>query len=222
MKISVKDLWVLPIIFICFSFGCSDQKISEKNKKIIEVRSVDQSAVKSQDTFTPFFVYKDKGFRQNHYVPSGFMPNGKCINFNDAWGKGCKSGNTCIKTVYDVRCSREDQRWAGVYWLNPPNNWGKRKGGFNLVGAKKLTFWAKGQHGGEQIQEFTIGGITGDYPDSDTAVIGPVILTDQWREYSIDLRGKDLSYISGGFAWTTSEEVNPGNCTFYLDDVKFE
>jgi hypothetical protein len=172
--------------------------------------------------FKPFYIYVNKGSRQNHYVPSGFMPNGRCISFADMWRQDCHEGETCIKVIYDVECSRKDQKWAGVYWLSPANNWGSRKGGFNLTGATKLTFWAKGENGGEQIQEFTVGGITGDYPDTDTAVIGPVILGSQWRQYTIDLRGKDLTYISGGFAWTTSEDVNPEDCTFYLDDIRFE
>ena len=174
------------------------------------------------NTFQPFHVFSTKGSRQNHYVPSGFMPNGNCITFTDTWQKDCQTGRTCIKIVYDVKCSRSDQKWAGIYWLNPANNWGTRKGGFNLTGAKKLTFWARGEKGGEQVQEFTVGGVSGDYPDSDTAVIGPVILGKQWRQYSIDLRGKDLSYISGGFAWTSSEDVNPESCTFYLDNIRFE
>lgn len=173
-------------------------------------------------TFKPFPVYSDKGARDNHYVPSGFMPNGKCLRFDDSWKDDCYDGITCLQIVYDVECSREDQRWAGIYWLNPPNNWGHRKGGFNLSGAKRLTFWARGERGGEQIQEFTMGGIAGDYPDSDIATIGPVILTDQWRKYTMDLRGKDLSYISGGFAWSTNEEVNPEGCVFYLDNIQFE
>jgi hypothetical protein len=172
--------------------------------------------------FKPFAVFTNKGSRDNHFVPSGFMPDGQCVEFSDTWQENCHSEKTCIKVVYDIPCSREGQKWAGVYWLNPANNWGTRKGGYNLTGAAKLTFWARGEKGGEQIQEFTVGGIAGDYPDSDTAVIGPVILGSEWREYTIDLRGKDLSYISGGFSWTSSEEVNPEDCTFYLDDIKFE
>ena len=85
-----------------------------------------------------------------------------------------------------------------------------------------MTFWAKGEKGGEQIQEFTIGGIEQDYPDSDKIVMGPVILTDQWKKYTIDLRGRDLSYISGGFAWTSEAMVNSQECKFYLDEIKFE
>ena len=41
-------------------------------------------------------------------------------------------------------------------------------------------------------------------------------------KYVVDLRGKDLSYISGGFAWSTSEDVNGDSCIFYLDDIRFE
>ena len=173
-------------------------------------------------SFQPFYIFSDKDSRQNHYVPSGFMPNGKCLALEEGWSKDCQSGESCIRIQYDLECSRRDERWAGIYWLNPANNWGTRKGGFNLTGAQKLTFWAKGERGGEQIQEFTVGGIAGNYPDSDIAVLGVVRLVPEWRQYTIDLRGKDLSYISGGFAWTTSENVNDDSCVFYLDEIRFE
>jgi len=175
-----------------------------------------------EKTFKPFIVYKDKGSRENHYIPSGFMPNGKCVKIDESWQGGCQEGSTCIKNVYDVVCSNADQKWAGVFWLNPANNWGKQKGGFNLEGAKELTFWAKGEKGGERLQEVKVGGVGGDYPDSDMAIIGPIILSPEWRKYSIDLRGKDLSYISGGFSWSTNSDVNKESCVFYLDNIQYE
>jgi len=175
-----------------------------------------------ESSFEPFWIYKDVGSRENHFVPSGFMPNGKCLSMNDRWQESCYRGKTCIKIVYDTECSKEDQKWGGIYWLNPANNWGDRKGGFDLTGSRKLTFWAKGENGGERIEEFKIGGIDGDYPDSDMAIIGPVILSKDWRQYTIDLRGKDLSYISGGFSWATNVEINQDGCTFYLDDIAYE
>ncbi len=226
----MKIFGIIFMLFLSATLGCEkapsvDQSGSkEGEKKNIQISKKDNQSdgVGEVRSFQPFYIYSDKGSRDNHYVPSGFMPNGKCIAFNDAWMENCYEGKSCMKTTYDVECSRKDQKWAGVYWLNPANNWGKRKGGYNLTGAKKLTFWAKGHRGGEQIQELTVGGISGDYPDSDISVIGPIILSAEWREYTIDLRGKDLSYISGGFAWTTSEEVNPETCTFYIDEIKFE
>ena len=223
---------LLGAVCVFMIVGCTqskDAQSSTETAKEAEVRGAQSPAdpagssqTAPENDFKPFSLYDDKGSRGNHFVPSGFMPNGKCVSFNDAWQEGCYDGETCVKIVYDVECSRADQKWAGVYWLNPPNNWGSRDGGFDLTGATKLTFWAKGEQGGEQIEEFKVGGIGGDYPDSDTAVIGPVILSSEWRKYSIDLRGKDLSYISGGFSWATNVDVNPRSCTFYLDRIRFE
>jgi len=65
-------------------------------------------------------------------------------------------------------------------------------------------------------------GVSREYPDSQIhATIGPVILPE-WRKYTIDLRGKDLSYISGGFAWAANVDSNPDSCTFFLDDIHFD
>ena len=52
--------------------------------------------------------------------------------------------------------------------------------------------------------------------------MGKEIMLKDWREYSIDLRGKDLSSIIGGFAWIASVDANPGPCTFFLDNIRFE
>jgi len=207
---------ILILNFIIFT-GC-EKSVSSKQPSD-ELKS--SSQFKSTG-FQPFILYADKGSRENHFVPSGFMPNGNCLSFDDAFTKDCQEGKTCLKIVFDTKCSLEDQKWAGIYWLNPANNWGNRKGGYNLTGATKLTFWAKGEKGGEQIEEFKMGGITGDFPDSDTAFIGPVILTSEWKQYSIDLRGKDLSYVSGGFVWSAKADFNKESCTFYLDNIKYE
>ncbi|MBU0469462.1 MAG: hypothetical protein KKD07_05900 [Candidatus Omnitrophica bacterium] len=219
----MKVLHTVLAVFLLFIIGCEKKPAQVKEKAVnkIEVKQSEKEVV-VKNSFKPFYIYSNKGSRENHYVPSGFMPNGKCLAFSDAYTENCYSEETCMRIVYGVQCSREDQNWAGIYWLNPPNNWGQRKGGYNLTGAQKLSFWAKGENGGEQIQEITIGGITGNYPDSDIAVIGPIILTKEWKQYTVDLRGKDLSYISGGFSWTTSADVNAQSCIFYLDEIKFE
>jgi hypothetical protein len=220
-------------VLISFA-GCSDnpskQISKEKNiasSQVNSVVSVDKDGVavkpiEEAKKFKPFYVYSDKGSRENHFVPSGFMPDGECLDFKDTWKEKCYSGSTCMKIAYDVKRSQEGQKWAGIYWLNPPNNWGSRKGGFNLAGAQSLTFWAKGEVGGEQIEEFKVGGVEGNYPDTDVVVIGPVILSSEWKKYVVDLRGKDLSYISGGFAWSANADMNADTCTFYIDEIRFE
>ncbi len=171
--------------------------------------------------FKPFPVYTDGRSPDNHYTPSGYMGDHSDISLNASSFENPYSGTTCIKVVYSNVAS-QGARWGGVYWQNPANNWGDRQGGYDLTGATKVTFWAKGEKGSERIEEFKIGGVTGIYSDSDIAGIGPVELTNEWQKYEIDLRGKDLTYISGGFCWGTNLDVNPEGVTFYLDDIRYE
>ncbi len=174
-----------------------------------------------EGAFKTFKVYTDGKSPDNHYVPSGWMGDYGDITIDDKYMDNPHAGTTCFKIVYNGKAT-QGARWAGIYWQNPPNNWGTRPGGYDLTGAKKLTFWARGEKGGERIEEFKIGGITGEYADSDVAGIGPVVLTKDWQQFTIDLEGKDLSSISGGFCWATNLDVNPEGCTFYLDDIKYE
>ncbi|MFC1675382.1 hypothetical protein ACFL1K_05825 [Candidatus Omnitrophota bacterium] len=168
-----------------------------------------------------FVVYTDRGTRGNHYILSGWMGDYGDLKLNDQATGNPHSGSTCIQFVYSAKRS-QNQGWAGIYWQNPPNNWGSKKGGFDLTGMTKLTFWARGEKGGEIIQKFVVGGIKGTYPDSTSVEIGPLELTDVWQEYTINLAGKDLSYINGGFNWVATADSNPEGATFYLDDIKFE
>lgn len=180
-------------------------------------------ALKAQNVnyFEPLNVYTDKNARGNHYAPSGWMGDYSDLAFTDACKDKPYSGDTCIKITYRPNVS-QGARWAGMYWQSPPNNWGEKKGGYDLTGAKKLSFWARGEKGGERIEEVKIGGITGTYPDSDIASAGPIILTKDWQEHTINLEGKDLSSISGGFCWATNLDVNPEGATFYLDNIRYE
>ena len=172
----------------------------------------------------PFYVYADATSLDNHFCPSGWMPAtaARDLKLDVKCKDNPYSGDTCIRIEYR---NNSGTRWAGIYWQNPPNNWGTiPNAGYNLQGAKKLTFWARGEKGGEVINEFKVGGIaSGEYPDSDSASIGPIQLTKEWKKYEIDLRGKDLTYITGGFCWATNIDVNdPEGIVFYLDEIRYE
>ena len=180
-----------------------------------------EEAQKVVSAFKPFPIYTDGRSPDNHYVPSGYMGDYSDISVERSSFEDPHGGTTCIKITY-TNLASQSARWVGMYWQNPANNWGDREGGYDLTGATKLTFWARGENGGERIEEFKAGGLTGLYPDSDIAGIGPVMLTQEWKQYEIDLRGKDLSYISGGFAWATNLDVNPNGATFYLDNIRYE
>ena len=171
--------------------------------------------------FKKFNVYADRSSRDNHYIPSGWMGDYGDIKLDTGWKENPHGGTTCIKITYTGE-QKQGAGWCGIYWQNPANNWGMKSGGFDLTGAKKLVFWARGGKGGEVLAEVKTGGITGEYADTDTASIGPLTLTPEWKEYVIDLTGKDLTYISGGFCWAASAADNPDGFTIYFDDIYYE
>ncbi len=171
--------------------------------------------------FDKFDVYTDRWASNNHFVPSGWMGDYGDIKLNDGWSDNPYDGKTCIKVDYSASAS-QGAGWMGVFWQNPANNWGSRDGGFDLTGAKTLSFWARGDKGGEVITEFKVGGISGEYGDSDSMGMGPVVLTSEWKEYSIDLVDVDISYISGGFCLSASKMDNPEGFSIYLDNIRFE
>jgi hypothetical protein len=225
------------IVFSIASCGGSNQPqsgtgITEEAKQVAKANySYDEEETPAleytEKTSTPtagfkgFPVYTDARSPDNHYIPSGYMGDYSDVKIDTACFENPHTGTTCIKITYSNAVSN-GARWVGMYWQSPANNWGDRKGGFDLTGATKLTLWARGANGGERIEEFKMGGITGLYADSDIAGIGPVLLTTDWQKYEIDLKGKDLSYISGGFCWGTNIDVNPDGATFYIDDIKYE
>ncbi|MCM8824212.1 MAG: hypothetical protein NC822_06025 [Candidatus Omnitrophica bacterium] len=172
----------------------------------------------------PFYVYADASSLDNHFIPSGWMPatSARDLKLNVNCKENPFSGDSCMKIEYK---NNSGTRWAGIYWQNPANNWGTvPDAGFDLRGATKLTFWARGEKGGEIINEFKMGGISsGEYIDSDSASIGPVKLNKEWTKYEIDLKGRDLSYVIGGFCWATNIDVNnPEGIVFYLDEIRYE
>jgi hypothetical protein len=168
-----------------------------------------------------FYIYKDKSHKLNNYIPSGWMGDSGDIKMDLGCAENPYSGKNCIEFEYTAK-GKNGANWAGVFWQNPANNWGEKKGGFDLRGAKKLTFWAKGKVGNERIMEFKMGGIGGPYGDSDSAGIGPIDLTPEWQQYEIDLTDIDLSYINGGFCWASNADSNPDGAVFYLDEIRFE
>ena len=179
------------------------------------------SAVVAAATPEVLYVYKTKSDPLNRYIPSGWMGDYGELKLDDANRDKPTHGNTSIRWTYDAK-SRQGAGWTGVFWQHPANNWGNKPGGYDLSGYKRLTFWARGAKGGEVINEFKVGGITGEFSDTDAAAVGPVTLTAEWKKYTIDLSGKDLSKIIGGFCWAASRDSNPDGFVIYFDDIKFE
>jgi hypothetical protein len=172
----------------------------------------------STGTF-PFYVYKDGGSKQNRYFASGFTGDYSSIKMEERWKDNPKDGETCLKFIYTGEPTQE-LRWAGVFFQNPANNWGTIDAGYDLTGAKKLTFFARGEQGGEVV-EFKFGGVSAAYSDSCSASTGPLVLTKDWKEYEIPLEDQDLSYVLTGFAWVVEQKNAPDGQVFYLDEIAF-
>ena len=171
-------------------------------------------------TRLPFYVFHGSHNPDNHYAPSGWMGDYGDLRY-DEYYKGKTEGKPCIRVVYSAK-GTQGAGWAGIYWQHPANNWGDREGGYNLNGAQKLIFMARGETGKELISEFKVGGIEGNYRDSGAAAIGPMTLTKEWKEYAIALEGQELSNIAGGFCVSMSRDNNPNGATLYLDNIRFE
>ena len=162
----------------------------------------------------PVAVYSD------HYpmpwFPSGWMGNYDDLNVIYDHKINPYSGENCIKVKY-----RAPGEWTGVAWQHPSNDWGELEGGYDLTGAKKLTFMAKGEFGIENVS-FGIGLLDNDRAFSDTAFekIEDVKLKQKWKRYTIDLKGKNLSRVKTPFYFIFSGPQQ--SVTFYLDDIYFE
>lgn len=188
-----------------------------------------------------FDVYTDLSSAGNHFVTLGrmnSMGDEEEVEINPNYRKGCYSGDSCIEN----RFQSTGDNWGGWYFMNgilegdeivPKLNWGNYcDAGFDLTGATELTFWAKGEKGGERVEFFAFGvgrDAKTDFPlescpDSSGKVsLDYITLSNNWTKYTIDLTGIDLSYILGGFGWVTSSlENNNQDITFYLDEIKYD
>lgn len=162
----------------------------------------------------PVKVYADNA--PQPWTPSGWMGNAEKLEMDWEFTETTHSGEKAMKIYY-----RAYDNWVGVTWQHPSNDWGEQAGGYDLTGAEKLTFWAKGAKGGEKVS-FGVGILKQDreYFDTAFAELKDVKLSDEWKQYTIDLKGQDLSRIKTPFYWTLGSPGIP--VTFYLDDIQFE
>ena len=186
-------------------------------------------------------IYDDVSSAGNHFP--AFAAIGKEANLNKnvtvqgSWSDNPHSGATCLRFSFTPLDSSD---YGGFYMMNgvlpagvaaPQFNFGDTpNAGLSIPGAKRLTFYARGQVGNEIIK-FVFGGVGRDpntgkatkpYPDSSGPRTITVSLTSQWQQYAIDLTGLDTSYVLGGFAWSAGFDANRAGALFYVDDINIE
>jgi hypothetical protein len=156
------------------------------------------------------------------FRPSGYMGCDKGIDMTRGFTDKTRPDETCYRIVYERNCPLG---YAGVYWLNRDENWGQYAGmDLSKNGFSKVTFWVRGETGDEVI-EFGSGMKNNSTPsnkDSYKEDLGFVKLSKEWKQYTINLEGADLSSVIGAFYWSASWDDNSTGLIFYLDDILFE
>jgi len=165
-------------------------------------------------TRMPFPVYED-GFEGMPWVPSGWMGDIGQLTLDGEHAGTVHDGRHSIRLRFE-----RPYGWVGVAWQDPPNNWGDRDGGYDLQGARELEVWARGEYGGEKVS-FGVGLLEQDkaHPDSAIRKVDDIVLTPEWRRYTVPLKGADLSSIKTGFVVTLSGRATP--VTVYLDGIRY-
>lgn len=161
----------------------------------------------------PFYVYKDNN--NIPYTPSGYMGNYKAIAVDLINTESVHSGKYSIKISYNAT-----DNWYGVGFVDPPNDWGSILGGYDLSGARTFSFWARAN---EINVKATIGFglIDKDQPFPDTAKKSmDIVLTTQWKKYTMKLKKLDLSCIRSGLVVISSSKGFRHE--IFIDDVVFE
>ena len=161
----------------------------------------------------PFKVYEDGG--ELPYAMSAYMGNYAAIEVDLNHTKHVHSGQSAIKIRYN---SKND--WYGVGFVNPANDWGDILGGYDVSGAKTMSFWAKASY--DQLKVTAGYGLIKEdktYPDT-SIKHRELMLTDQWTQYTIKIKKADLSCIRSGFVLFSAGEGL--SHTIYIDDIVFE
>ena len=227
MKKNIQIGFTATLMFAASVFiSCNNTQPKTGNSEIPEVKIVEEPALERGIDKTDTIIINIL----DEFIPKGYMGCLNCIDMYPAFTANLRPGRTtCYKIEFQRNC---DKNWAGVYWTNVADdegaNWGQYAGrDLSNIESAKITFWARGEKGNEVV-EFGSGGVgNAKLPHKDSykaySTEGKyVILSKEWKQYTIDLTGKDLSSVIGGFLWCVDRKANPKGVVFYLDDVKLE
>jgi exo-beta-1,3-glucanase (GH17 family) len=167
-------------------------------------------------------VYTDWQGDASKLVPDGWMGDIDKIQLFACDRSAPHGGDMAIRAGFSPDGARG---WAGVAWQAPVSN-AKGVAGLDLRRFDRLSFWVKGDRGGEVV-EFQVGG-AGTPQDAHRDTLrparssGPLVLSGDWQPVAIALGGGDRRGVISGFAWIASRCQNPQPITFFLDDIRFE
>ncbi len=215
-----------------FAVACGDSKSTSSG-----TTTSPDGGVTTQPTGTPAAGPVDVPFLvSEEFSASGYMGDSEAARNSIAMsttGSDCLlprasgAAGTCYTVGWTPVLSGDPGiSWAGVYWQGPTDNWGGKPGKDVVAGATKVSFYAAGRTGGEEIQ-FKVGDVntkmddpTLTYKDS-FGVSKTFTLTTTWTRYEIPLEGAQYTQVIGAFAWIATTTSRAG-ISFYLDDIRWE
>lgn len=161
------------------------------------------------------------------FVPSGWMGDVGALKVDIASKERPHSAPYCQKWSFSPKAGGAG--WAAVAWQYPENNWGSQSGkDFTGRGFREVSVWARGvkdQFGNFPKVQFKAGGATNPAEPKKASfeVTGDfVTLGEDWKHFTLDLRGRDLSQVIAAFVVVLrAQDVGPSGATFYLDDIEY-
>jgi hypothetical protein len=167
---------------------------------------------------------EDQGF-----IPSGFMGDDAALTVDPKSMDHPHTPPHCQKWTYLPKGNKAPT-WAAVAWQYPENNWGDRPGkNLNGSGYRQVSVWARGVRDSAGVLpkvQFKAGGATapGKPFQASFEVQGDFVqLTEEWKQYTLDVSGKNLSQVVVAFILVIrAQDVGPRGVTFYLDDIEYQ
>lgn len=191
-----------------------------------------------------FVIFDDLSSPDNHFLEWARLQAANDATVDGSWTTGVHSGATCIRCTFQRIDAPAVNPFDGFVFQTgklvgtdtaPSFNFGDiSNAGTDLSGATRLVFWARGETGHERVTFFMGGagylnGGVGKpdkknfpYHDSTPADRISVQLTKKWKQYSISVRGRNLSYVLNGFGWDTTSRSGAPPVVFYLDDIRYD
>jgi hypothetical protein len=171
------------------------------------------------------------------FVPSGWMGDGSMkvdkpekspVQVNPLSTVNPHSAPYCQQWSYRPRLGRVG--WAAVAWQFPEGNWGNKPGkDWSKRGFSKVTVWARGikdRQGKLPKVQFKAGGGSdpaNKFQASFEVETEFVTLTEDWKQYSLDIGGQNLSQVIAAFVVVMrAQDAGPDGATFYLDDIEYQ
>ena len=160
------------------------------------------------------------------FVSSGYMGDISALTVDPASAENPHSGPTCEKWTYRPTGLWP---WVAVAWQHPDGNWGDVPGlDWGKRRFTQVSVWARGLRdstGNLPRVQFKAGdSTTAGKPYQASFALAPltVTLTEEWKQYTLDLKGQNLSQVIAAFVVVVrAQDVGPRGATFYLDDIQY-